>query len=649
MGIKPVANGGDGNWHYYVGRYTGQNTAADPLQIDTEVVGGAFDSIGFVRPPAIEKIGSTLVNVYWDAIGAQLRIRTSPDGIAWGVQFTPAALVGVAVRNGGFTLYNDAGTLYFFYIKSTDFIVRYITSTDGITWSAEVATDLVFQASSIVYTRNIRVVKFLGSWQFFWHNGSFTIGTIRNPVLNTGWGTTVMNCNANPPYTVTGYNGNFDNTMLGVFIRSNGQLMMTISFYGAGRRFTHKTSVDGTMWLPYTNNVPCPFFNDATPTADSPVPISGGVDNRGLAGAALLVPNFSGAEITWAANKDVDPTRTEIGDKIQYSVIGAAGGLNINTVYGQGAAPAIEDVGGCLTGDCVCPPPGPNVFFPTGTPITSKPGKGDAFNIKTPVGRVGSSKPVSGSAKYSSGVGSDVKIPVAMPIAAPTSVYSSFVLADSPLGYWKLNELIGTVVTDSSGNLRHGSYGGGVTLGVPSVLPRPAGEYAARFNGTSGFISIPLNLSALTAMTLEFWMKVASFPGGDKLVAEFTTNYNVTEGGFIVDPNPGAGAAQFAMAQASTYKTRNYTNPTINAWHHYVYQFIRGVGVTDLHVYIDGVIADGAVSGADKTGTFANNTLYLMSRAGASLFLAGDLDEVAIYSGALSAARILAHYNAGIS
>ena len=43
-------------------------------------------------------------------------------------------------------------------------------------------------------------------------------------------------------------------------------------------------------------------------------------------------------------------------------------------------------------------------------------------------------------------------------------------------------------------------------------------------------------------------------------------------------------------------------------------------------------------------GTFANSTLYIMSRAGAALFGAGDLDEVALYNRALSAATIDEHY-----
>ena len=61
--------------------------------------------------------------------------------------------------------------------------------------------------------------------------------------------------------------------------------------------------------------------------------------------------------------------------------------------------------------------------------------------------------------------------------------------------------------------------------------------------------------------------------------------------------------------------------------------------------YVDGQpVAYTKRDSGTGAGNFANSTLYFMSRAGAGLFGAGDLDEVAIYDGALSAATIAAHY-----
>ena len=64
--------------------------------------------------------------------------------------------------------------------------------------------------------------------------------------------------------------------------------------------------------------------------------------------------------------------------------------------------------------------------------------------------------------------------------------------------------------------------------------------------------------------------------------------------------------------------------------------------------YVDGVPV-AYTKGASGTGggNFANAALYFMSRAGGGLFGAGDLDEVAVYDRALTAATIASHRAAG--
>lgn len=57
-------------------------------------------------------------------------------------------------------------------------------------------------------------------------------------------------------------------------------------------------------------------------------------------------------------------------------------------------------------------------------------------------------------------------------------------LADGPLAAWPMQETSGTTMLDASGNGRHGTYNGGVTL-AQSPLIHGAG-YSASFNGTTG-------------------------------------------------------------------------------------------------------------------------------------------------------------------
>ena len=63
--------------------------------------------------------------------------------------------------------------------------------------------------------------------------------------------------------------------------------------------------------------------------------------------------------------------------------------------------------------------------------------------------------------------------------------------------------------------------------------------------------------------------------------------------------------------------------------------------------YVDGkAVAFSKGASGSGAGDFANGSLYFMSRAGANLFGAGTLDEVAIYDQALNAAQIAAHFSA---
>jgi hypothetical protein len=71
--------------------------------------------------------------------------------------------------------------------------------------------------------------------------------------------------------------------------------------------------------------------------------------------------------------------------------------------------------------------------------------------------------------------------------AAPTS-YATRVLADRPVGYWRLGEAIGaSIAADSSLNGNDGRYTGGITLGLPGFH---GGDTAALFDGRTGRIVV---------------------------------------------------------------------------------------------------------------------------------------------------------------
>src|SRR3954449_8950644 len=85
--------------------------------------------------------------------------------------------------------------------------------------------------------------------------------------------------------------------------------------------------------------------------------------------------------------------------------------------------------------------------------------------------------------------------------------FATEVLADGPIGYWRLGEAPGgATASDVSGNANNGAYSGGITLGQPGFH---GGDTAALFDGATGRIIVPnsdsLNPSSITMEAKIRW------------------------------------------------------------------------------------------------------------------------------------------------
>ncbi len=232
------------------------------------------------------------------------------------------------------------------------------------------------------------------------------------------------------------------------------------------------------------------------------------------------------------------------------------------------------------------------------------------------------------------------------------SLYSEAVAVDAPLRYWRLSKNSGA---ENSG-------GTAITLnGTASenVGPLVTGdEGATSFDGTNDFGSVAVNLSAVSVLTLEFWLKWDNNANDDDLAFEFSPNYNASDG-FIVDPNSSTSGGRYEFGfhdvpdgTSVRYVVDAFTRPSQGAWHHIVHIMDRTTWTNT--AYVDGKLVsltatNHAGVGLAGFGNFANSTLYVMCRNNAALFGAGDLAHVALYSGALSKARVEAHYAAALA
>lgn len=215
---------------------------------------------------------------------------------------------------------------------------------------------------------------------------------------------------------------------------------------------------------------------------------------------------------------------------------------------------------------------------------------------------------------------------------ANSGAYRAAVLLDGPSLYLRLDEASGTVAADSSGNALDGTYVGAPTLGVTGAIVT-SNDTAVTLNGTTQYITDPDNalLDPGDIFSLEFWYNAVATGAVDGLMDKGNNGYAVQ--------TDAAGHIVLVKQGVSTIVT-SLTIPTVGFWTHVV---VTKSGVTS-RIYLNGVDQSGAVTNATIVAT-ADALLIGIGTGPANPF-AGSMDEVALYPTALSAAQVLAHYNA---
>lgn len=173
----------------------------------------------------------------------------------------------------------------------------------------------------------------------------------------------------------------------------------------------------------------------------------------------------------------------------------------------------------------------------------------------------------------------------------------------------------------------------GLTIaGAPAPSAHVDVGAAWTFDGTDDAFSVAINLAPFRHIALSFWLNWTTFGSDDDLAFEYSANYNSTAG-FIVDPNSssGGGPIDFGVSTGGgQFWVDGFTRPSAGVWHHYLLAMDRTTPVNQ--AWVDGVSQSLTPSTHNAIGTdFANSTLYLMSRAAASLFGQGSMTDVRIY------------------
>lgn len=221
--------------------------------------------------------------------------------------------------------------------------------------------------------------------------------------------------------------------------------------------------------------------------------------------------------------------------------------------------------------------------------------------------------------------------------ATSTPTYSDEVLADSPLAYWKLDESTGSV-TDATGNGWDGSDSG-VTRGVDGHIGNAVQSTAVDQYVTFGS-AIKAALNG-TSLTIEAWVKTAS-TSGSIVVLDPPGTPGLTSRSFVLGVS--SGKLVFSrLGQTSAVTATSTASINDNAWHHVAVTYDGAM----IRLYLDGApINTAAATGSTLGSASADLRLFVGQRTGAGTLI-GLIDDAAIYTSVLSAARIAAHYSAG--
>ena len=209
----------------------------------------------------------------------------------------------------------------------------------------------------------------------------------------------------------------------------------------------------------------------------------------------------------------------------------------------------------------------------------------------------------------------------------------------SLLNYYRLDDTTGTAIDDLETANNNGTYFGSPTRAQPGAI---AGNSSVLFDGVDDYGSITRQIS--TNFTVEFWFKSTQGLG---------TGTSWWQGAGLVDAEVSGAANDFGVSLRSDGKVvAGVGTPDVSivsssggynngVWHHVVFTRSSS-GVFNL--YVDGAAA-GSATGSTAALT-SNANINFGRLASANNYYQGNLDEIAIYNTALSAAAIAAHYSA---
>lgn len=229
-----------------------------------------------------------------------------------------------------------------------------------------------------------------------------------------------------------------------------------------------------------------------------------------------------------------------------------------------------------------------------------------------------------------------------LPAHAQQAPYPASILADGPVGYWRLN--MPGDAPDLSGRLNHGVYLGGLQSGVAGLTAD--GDAAVQLDGVDDYIAIPdsASLSPSAAVSVEAWIYLDQFPASTGKLYRIAGKAN-SYGLYLESQALGTMTLEFAVHHPGGGSRAEVSAPRtaikLSQWQHLVGTYDGAVS----RLYVDGI----EVASLAHSGPIADTTTPLwLSGPLNNWSLPGKLDEVVVYPSALSQQQIDAHRAAAV-
>lgn len=242
-----------------------------------------------------------------------------------------------------------------------------------------------------------------------------------------------------------------------------------------------------------------------------------------------------------------------------------------------------------------------------------------------------------------------VSAPVSTTVASSgtTSPYLAALRADQPLAHYRLGDPAGTAVRDTAGFVDMRTVGSGIARGVAGAVAGDT-DRATDFPGTSGSFAVQtVATNAPDRFSVEAWVRTTTTRGG--AVVNFGSSATGLSGTSTVDRAlylDDTGRVNFGLYGGTRAALRSAAAVNDGDWHQLVGTYDGAVA----RLYVDGAqVAERPISfvrpywgywriGGDRMSNFPNPPT--------SSYLDGAVDEVTVWTRALTAGQVSDHHEA---